>query len=227
MKDLQFIGIGGAYALGLGGNCAFLKEGKTLLLFDCCEDATIKLKNAGAFEGTTNIVIALTHTHADHVAGIGTLIWYCNFILNIKPQIITNSPAFKKHLSTLLSCLGVQAKFFDFIKPTQAKVGNIKIEMMPTNHTAILDCFGIMLTDQNGKYYYTGDTKDFDFVKALTQDPTVKKIYCEASWDTYDAHIKYDLLKTIKCEKLTLMHFEDEKLYALAKKDGFNVANKC
>ena len=24
MKDLKFIGIGGAYALGLGGNCAYL-----------------------------------------------------------------------------------------------------------------------------------------------------------------------------------------------------------
>ena len=26
MKDLKFIGIGGAYALGLGGNCAYLKK---------------------------------------------------------------------------------------------------------------------------------------------------------------------------------------------------------
>ena len=32
MKDLTFIGIGGAYALGLGGNCAYLKEDKSLLL---------------------------------------------------------------------------------------------------------------------------------------------------------------------------------------------------
>ena len=42
MKDLKFIGIGGAYALGLGGNCAYLKDNKTQLLINCCEDATRK-----------------------------------------------------------------------------------------------------------------------------------------------------------------------------------------
>ena len=49
MKDLKFIGIGGAYALELGGNCAYLKDDKILLLIDCCEDATNKLKEKNAF----------------------------------------------------------------------------------------------------------------------------------------------------------------------------------
>ena len=226
MKDLKFIGIGGAYALGLGGNCAFLKEDQTLLILDCCEDATIKLKNCGAFDGIKKFVIAITHTHADHVAGLGTLLWYSNFILGIKPQIISNSPSFELHLKELLSHLGVQEKFFEFISPNKTTVCGCKIEMMPTSHTAILECFGIMLTDKSGKYYYSGDTKDFEFIKKLSTNPSIKKIYCEASWDTYDAHIKYEYLKTLNRYKLVLMHFEDEKLYALAKKDGFNVATK-
>ena len=52
----------------------------------------------------------------------------------------------------------------------------------------------------------------------------IKKIYCEASWKSYNAHIEYEMLKEIKCDKLVLMHFENVDLYNLAIKDGFNVA---
>lgn len=161
MKDLKFIGIGGAYALGLGGNCAYLKDGKTLLLIDCCEDATSKLKENNAFCYVAEIVIAITHTHADHCAGLGTFIWYSNFILNIKPQIISNSDTFEEHLRELLKLLGVEEKFFEFVNSANVVVDNCKIEMLPTTHTKILESFGIMFADNEGKYYYTGDTNDF------------------------------------------------------------------
>lgn len=224
MKDLRFIGIGGAYALGLGGNCAYLKDDKTLFLIDCCEDATIKLKENNAFNDVKEIVITITHTHADHCAGLGTLIWYSNFLLNIKPKIISNSNSFELHLRELLKLLGVQEKFFEFINPLNVIIDNCKIEMVPTTHTPILESFGIMFTDNEGKYYYTGDTNDFENVKTLIENNLIKKIYCETSWKSYNAHLEYENLKEIKCEKLVLMHFEDIDLYNLAIKDGFNVA---
>ena len=103
-------------------------------------------------------------------------------------------------------------------------VDNCNIEMLPTSHTPILESFGIMFTDNEGKYYYTGDTNDFENVKNLVNNEQIKKIYCEASWKSYNAHIEYKMLKEIKCDKLILMHFEDVDLYNLAIKDGFNVA---
>ena len=36
--------------------------------------------------------------------------------------------------------------------------------------------------------------------------------------------MEYQNSKKIKCDKLVLMHFEDNELYKLAQKDGFNVA---
>lgn len=224
MKDLKFIGIGGAYALGLGGNCAYLKDDNTLLLIDCCEDATIKLKENNAFKDVKEIVIAITHTHADHCAGLGTLIWYSNFLLNIKPKIISNSQSFELHLRELLKLLGVEEKFFEFVNPLNIMVDNCKIEMIPTTHTSILESFGILFTDNEGKYYYTGDTNDFENIRNLVNNNQIKKIYCEASWKSYNAHIEYEKLKEIKCDKLVLMHFENIDLYNLAIKDGFNVA---
>lgn len=224
MKDLSFIGIGGAYALELGGNSAYLKDDNTLLLIDCCEDATKKLKERSAFENIKNIVIAITHTHADHVAGIGTFIWYCNFLLNIKPKIVINSKTFKEHLNSLLKLLGVEERFYEFINQEEVIVDNCKIEMVPTTHTPILECFGVMFADNYGKYYYSGDTNDFENIKNLVNHNEVNKVYCETSWESYNAHIDYKLLKTIKSNKLVLMHFEDIELYKLAKADGFNVA---
>jgi len=98
--------------------------------------------------------------------------------------------------------------------------------MLKTTHTPNLECFGIMFTDKFGKYYYTGDTNDFENIKKLVNDEHLKKIYCETSNASYSVHIEYEKLKEIKSDKLILMHFEDIKLYNHAKKDGFNIAKR-
>lgn len=224
MKELTFIGVGGAFAVELGGNCAFLKDGKTLLIVDCCEDATNKLKSNNAFDGVEDLFVAITHTHADHVAGLGTLIWQCNSIFNIKPKIVSNSNSFESHLRQLLTLLGVGENLFEFVSAATVHVDGCKIEMLPTMHTPMLEAFGIMFSDSKGKYYYTGDTNDFQYVKELALDEDVKRIYCEVSRNAGNLHLVYDSLKEIKSNKFVLMHFENTDLYNLAKKDGFNVA---
>ncbi|MBR1984596.1 MAG: MBL fold metallo-hydrolase [Clostridia bacterium] len=224
MKDLEFIGIGCSYALDLGGNCAYLKENEKLLLIDCCESATKKLVDKKAFEGVKEIIIAITHTHADHISGLGTLIWYCNFLLNIKPKIVRNSSSFENTLKSILTLSGVSKKHYEFIDAKTTEVGGVKIQMMPTTHSPKLECYGVMFSDDFGLYYYTGDTNDFENIKKLALDKNVKKIYTEASNESYGVHIAYKDLKTIKRDKLVLMHFEDIKLLETAKKDGFNVA---
>lgn len=223
MKDLEFIGIGGAYNLELGGNCAYLKEKDTLFLIDCCEEATAKLNKKGALSGVKEIIVAITHTHADHVSGLGTLIWYSNFILNIKPKIVKNSPTFVEHLTNLLTLLGVDSKFYEFIEPQTVNINGLKIDMQKTTHTEKLECFGIEFSDNLGKYYYSGDTNDIEKIKALLQNPQFKKVYCEASHESYGVHISYNDLKQINCPKLTLMHFETLALYNQAIQDGFNI----
>lgn len=222
--DLHFLGIGGAYALELGGNCAYFKHGKTLFLIDCSEGVTYKLKQLGAFSDVENIIVAITHTHADHVAGLGVFLWYANFLLNIKPKIVKNSPSFSQHLQKLLQLSGVQDKFYEFTPSKSVVVADITVEMLPTQHTDLLECFGIMLQDKEGMYYYSGDTNDFENIKQLVNDSRVKRVYCEASSASYNVHIAYNQLKEIKSEKLVLMHFENVELYKLAQKDGFNVA---
>ena len=123
-----------------------------------------------------------------------------------------------------MKLLGVEKKFFEFVNSSNIMVDNCNFEMLPTTHTPILESFGIIFTDDKGKYFYTSDTNDFKNAKQFVKNEQIKKIYCEASWKSYNAHIEYEMLKEIKCDKLVLMHFEDIDLCNLAIKDGFNVA---
>ena len=225
MQELKFLSIGGATNVELGGNCAYLKHKDTLLLIDCCEDAAKKIFERDILKNINHLYIVLTHMHFDHVAGIGTLIWFCNFRLNIKPKIIINSNKFKKTLTKFLKLGGVSTKYIEFINQKDLSIDNLSLETQKTNHSDKLECYGIMFKDSAGKYYYSGDTRDFEKIKTLTNDPTIKTIYCEVSEESYDVHIKYADLKTLNKEKLVLMHFNSLSLYNQAIKDGFKIAN--
>ena len=222
MEKLKFIGIGGATTIELGGNCCYIKDNDNLLIIDACEE-TKKLLDVGAFNNIKNIYIAITHTHYDHVAGLGVLIWYSNFYLNIIPQIIYNDENYKQTLCDLLRITGVDDKHFKFIDEQSVNL-NFDINMQPTPHSPKLQCFGIMFEDEFGKYYYTGDTRDIDYIRMLSNDESVKTIYTEVSEETYDVHIKYDDIIDLNKEKLILMHFNSVRLYEKAIQDGFKVA---
>lgn len=224
MKKLNFIGIGGSTNIELGGNCCYLKEEDNLLVIDMCEGATEKLEKVSAFKDIKNIYVVITHTHFDHVAGLGVFIWYCNFNLNISPKIIYSDFKYLHTLKKLLKLTGVDKKFVEFIRDSSFKINDLKLNMQRTPHTPKLQCFGIMFQDKLGKYYYTSDTKDINYVKKLCEDKTIKTIYTEVSEETYNAHIKYDDIIDLDKEKLILMHFETVELYKRAMNDGFEVA---
>ena len=223
MEKLKFIGIGGAVTIDLGGNCCYIKNNNNLLIIDACEDATEKLCDVGAFNDIDNIYIAITHTHYDHIAGLGVLIWYSNIYLNKIPNIIYNDDNYKQLLCDLFKVTGVENKYYNFVEEKSVEF-EFKINIQPTPHYPNLQCFGIMFEDEFGKYYYTGDTRDIDYIRKLSNDESVKIIYTEVAEDTYGVHIKYDDITDLDKDKLVLMHFDTYRLYERAIKDGFNIA---
>jgi len=224
MQKLNFIGIGGAINVKLGGNCCYLKEGDNLLVIDMCEGATKKIENLNVFEGVKNIFVVITHTHFDHIAGLGVFIWYCNFKLNIKPQIIYSNLKYACTLKKLLKLTGVDKKYVKFLKDTSFKMNDLTLNMKKTTHTPKLQCYGIMFYDNLGQYYYTGDTNDLKYIKELCENQNVKTIYTEVATETNDVHIKYDDIAKINSDKLVLMHFDTVELYDRAKKDNYETA---
>ena len=223
MEKLKFIGYGGATNVKLGGNCSYIIDNDNLLIIDACEEATNKLLKNKVFRNIKNVYIAITHTHYDHVGGLGVLIWYLAYELKIIPKIIYNDETYKKTLSELFSITGVKEKTYNFIHEKDLKL-SFKVNMLPTTHTDDLQCFGIMFTDKLGKYYYTGDTNDIEFIKKLSSDDSVKTIYCEVSEDSPKKHIVLNDLLNLNKKKFILMHFTSNKVYKKAKRNSFKTA---
>ena len=59
MKKLNFIGIGGATNIELGGNSCYLKDDDNLLVIDMCEGATERLEKEDVFKGVKNIYVII------------------------------------------------------------------------------------------------------------------------------------------------------------------------
>lgn len=225
--ELNFIGRGGAINFSEGGNCAFIKQGGGLILLDCCEGCAEKLVRLNVLnESVKQIYLVITHTHADHVAGLGTLIWYCNFVLNVKPVFISNSESFTHSLYTLLDVFGVDRKYYEF---TQDKtILNKTIVAIKTTHTEKLECYSFVISDENEKVFYSGDTNEIELIKKMAEDDSITKIYCEVSTLPIDVHIFYDDLKKLpNKEKLYLMHFSCDNDLEIIKKDNIFKVVEC
>ncbi len=225
MEKLKFLGIGGALNIDLGGNSAFLKKKDKLLVIDACEGATEKLLKNNIFDGIKEAYIVITHTHYDHVAGLGTLIWYLNYKLKVKTYVIYNSKRYLNHLKRLFKTTGVDLKLINFIKDIDFSLGDLTLKLKLTAHEPTLICNGIMFSDKEGKYYYTGDTNDIEYIRKIAKDDSVKTIYSEVSESTYDVHIAYGDLQEVISDKFIFMHINSMKLYEQIKKDGHNIAN--
>ena len=221
MEKFKFLGIGGALNIKFGGNSCYFKKDDNLVVIDPSEGATLKLDKAGAFKNIKDAYIVITHTHFDHIGGIGILIWYLKFVLKITPKVIYKTNKYKKTLETLFKVTEVKDAHYEFMKDSDFKLGDLRLELQKTTHTDTLDCFGVMFSDNDGKYYYSGDTNDIAYIKKLNEDSSVKTIYCEVFSLESDAHIFYDDIKDFDKSKFVLMHFNSEELYNKAKKDGF------
>lgn len=221
MKELQFFGIGGALNHDFAPNCAALINQHNFVIIDPNAQCIEKLiKNEILSEQTAEIIIIITHTHADHISGLGTLIWQCGIIYKKRPVILANSKKFKRHIEKLLTMMGVDKKYYTFSLKNNVIFNNINIQARKTIHTPDLDCFGIEFQDSKGKYYYSGDTKDLEYIKTISSNNDYKDIYIEVS-NYPKSHIDYEVVKNfVGAKKFIAMHFESLQLYEKVKKEN-------
>ena len=156
---------------------AFFVENNELILIDCSITAFAKIiKNdlsaLNNGEEIKRIVIAVTHTHSDHVSGIPLLIHYAFYLLHVPVTVVAPSKEVFEDLRFFISRMdGSDPRGYELVIADEVDYGWLK-EVIPTSHAPELEgrCFGYCLEVDGERVVYTGDTNRIeDFIPYLTE----------------------------------------------------------
>lgn len=236
---LDFIGCGSAFNTALGNNCAFYKNGKTLLLIDCGNTAFSSLQRNGLLEDVQHIFVLVTHLHPDHIGSLGDLIFYSHFVNH--SEITVFSPDIE-HVAELLKLMGMSGSFCRLVRlEEEYKLRNQDIDIMvkayPAQHVNDMACFGYLIKLGKNKVYYSGDAKTIsgDILEMLYNDK-IDAVYQDTCTveNAFIPHMSYEkLCDTVKPafrNRVFCMHLDEDFDSEKAKKDGFRVVElklKC
>lgn len=211
---LTFLGRGSAFSDD--HNSSFFKSGDDLILIDCAMGSFKKLKNWD-LSVYKHIYVLVTHTHGDHVSGIGMLVDYLYFLVKVPIIVVVPCEAVKNDIRFLLKNLeGCSNDWYEMITCDQLHEDWF-VRAIPTKHSAELDgkCFGYQLNIKGNNVVYTGDTCTLEpYEQYLTPDTY---LYMEASAHQSEVHLYYETLVDKVKEyvgkgiHVYLMHMDNEQ----------------
>ena len=220
---LTFLGRGSGFSDN--HNCAFFIHEDSLVLIDCSIMAFLKMKNAGIDKFSdgkkiNRIVIMITHTHSDHIAGLPMLVHFSYFVWKLPIEIIVSSNEVKENIEYyLINIDGCAETAFNvcLFEDKKGKEGyEWLLETIPTSHVPQLSgkCFGYKMKIEGKSVVYTGDTRCIeDFIPYLDEGGY---LYSECSAIDSGVHTpiwkltEYKDFFREKKIKVYLMHLDDE-----------------
>lgn len=210
---LKFFGIGAGFA-DEHTSAYFSTENKEMVIIDCPVSTFQKMKQID-LTGYEKFYVLVTHTHGDHVGGLGLFVQYAFFVLKKPVTIVAPSTAVADDISTILTIEGNELSWYELV--TEADItskvwfGNCIL----TKHSPQLEgkCFGYRLIVDDTNVVYTGDTSTLEpFMPYLTEGST---LYVDTSVYYGMIHLKLEdalddfLALNQKGVKVNLMHLDD------------------
>ena len=211
---LTFFGRGSAFSDQQ--NSAYFEDNNDLILVDCPMD-TFDILKKWDLTNYKHIYILVTHTHGDHISGVGLLVDYLYFLVNIPVTIVAPSEEVRKDIKFYLSRLeGCNDFWYELISCEELNKPWF-ICSIPTKHSPELEgkCFGYNLKIQGNNVVYTGDTNIVKPYEKYLAEGTY--LYIEISAHRSNVHLYYESLipkleeYIAKGVKVYLMHMDDEK----------------
>lgn len=225
MEELKFLGVGSAFNLKDDNNSAYYITGDTFILLDCGDRIARKIINYDLFKNIKNVLILITHLHADHISSLETLIDYIYLLRkDINCKIVYPQ---KENLETILNLEAT----FDFTILGSKEINEFGVHIKALDASHIQNSYSYLVYTKNFNFYFSGDTNKFNNV-ALDElkNNKIDLLYHEVSYPNISVHTSLDdLTKAIPEEfrsKVYLMHFSDDKLKDLSKEKGFNIAKE-
>lgn len=234
--ELKFLGRGAAFNVKEGNTSAYFIENDTLFLIDCGETVFSRIMQKNLLEGIKNVYVFITHLHPDHVGSLGTLIFYCTFVLKNPLSIVINSNLpYYNDLISLLTAVGCTENMYHLVKTRELirKYNAFNSVMYDlTNHCPEIPSCSISFYTSEGAIYYSGDSNDLRDIQSLCVPvlyDKIKAIYVDVTSLDYPENVHLCIHHLAKYTpeyfraKIYCMHFNNDDCIRLARNYGFNI----
>ncbi|MDQ2086633.1 MBL fold metallo-hydrolase [Herbivorax sp. ANBcel31] len=225
---LNFIGIGSAFNTDLGNTCAYFKIRNDLFLIDCGSTAFKQLVDLKILNNVTNIFIAITHTHPDHVGSLGEFALYSYYILGKKLKIIFPDIPL---ITSFFDCQGIRKHYYE-ISDNLKVTKDVELFFFPASHVDTIPCYSIYIKGNNKSIFYSGDSNSVSSfaIKGL-QNGDIDLMYqdtCSLDYPgnphLYIGNLALAIYPKLR-HKIYCMHIDKDFDTLYAKKLGFNVVS--
>lgn len=231
MGKLSFLGRGSAFNVKEGNTSAFVKNENAILLIDCGENIFERIILKNLLDNVEDVFILITHLHPDHVGSLGSLIFYCYYMKNIRLNILYEDTY---SLTRLLKLQGASTSQFNIFSSKEAmnlnKFGITKIEAIETEHTPEIESFGYKIDFSEGlRILYLGDINSINnCIIQEIKDGYYSEVYLDTCLKDFkhNPHLSIDRLsklvpKDIRA-KVYCMHYDSDDLIPKIIGEGFN-----
>ena len=192
----------------------FFTENQEIVIIDCPASNLQKLKHI-ELRDYEKIYVLVTHTHGDHIGGLGLFVQYAFFVLKKVVTIVAPSKEVANDILTVMTIEGNESSWYSLITVENVKRKEWFGDCILTKHSPQLNnkCFGYNLVVNDVNIVYTGDTSTLIPFLPYLVDKSI--LYVDTSVYYGMIHLKLeDMLEELlmlnkKGVKVYLMHLDD------------------
>jgi ribonuclease BN (tRNA processing enzyme) len=214
--------VGTSDAFGAGGrrqSAIFVETAGGGVLLDCAPTTTSGLVALG-IERQAIDVIALSHFHADHFAGVPQLVLASMYEdRRRRPLVVAGPPGVAARVHAAGQAIGhditgrelpFELRFVELPADRTVDVGPARLTTFPVHHQSDTCPHGLRLESGGRTIAYTGDTGWFDGLAARLQGADLAICECTFHAPTFEYHLDYATLAeraaSLACGRLVLTH---------------------